>query len=172
MNRFVVTLAALAGMIPVIFPSMTHAAEKSEQTALAAALKGTKVTLEDGLKASAREGKPISAKFEVAEDGKLQLSVYTEKSGEFSEVVVDPKTGEVAGAEKITDPGDLDAATKQEVAMGKATVSLLAATDKAIKAHPGYRAVSSFPGLTAGHPTAEVTLLRGQTFKKVAEKLG
>jgi hypothetical protein len=172
MNRFVVTLVALAGMTPVVFPGTTHADEKSDQAALAAALKGTKVTLEEGLKASARDGKPISAKFEVAEDGKLQLSVYTEKSGGFSEVVVDPKTGAVAGAEKITDPGDLEAATKQKAAMGKATVSLLAATEKAVKAHPGYRAVSSYPGLTAGHPTAEVTLLHGQNFKKVAEKLG
>ena len=171
MNRFVVTLAALAGMIPVISPCMARAAETSEQTALAAALKGTKVTLEDGLKASAREGTPVSAKFEVA-DGKLQLSVYTAKSGGFSEVVVDPKTGEVAEAEKITDTEDLEAATKQKATMDKATVSLLAATEKAVKAHPGYRAVSSVPEITAGHPTAEVTLLQGATFKKVPEKLG
>ena len=134
--------------------------------------KGTKVTLEDGLKASEREGTPVSAKFEVAEDGKLQLSVYTEKSGGFSEVVVDPKTGAIAGADKITDQGDLEAATKQKAAIGKASVSLLAATEKAVKAHPGSRAVSSLPEMTAGHPTAEVTLLQGQTFKKVPEKLG
>lgn len=85
---------------------------------------------------------------------------------------MDPTTGAIAGAEKITDPGDLEAATKQKAVMGKTTVSLLAATEKAIKAHPGYRAVSSFPEMAAGHPTAEVTLLHGQTFKKVAEKLG
>jgi hypothetical protein len=170
MNRFVVTLAALAGLIPVIFPSMARADEKSDEAALAAALKGTKVTLEDGLKASEREGTPVSAKFEVA-DGKLQLSVYTAKSGGFAEVVVDPKTGAIVEADKITDPGDLEAATKQKAAVDKATVSLLAATEKALKAHPGYRAVSSVPEMTAGHPTAEVTLLRGQTFKKVLEKL-
>jgi hypothetical protein len=172
MNRFVVTLAALAAMTPVVLPGPTRAAEESDQAALAAALKDAKVTLEDGLKASEREGRPISAKFEVAEDGKLQLSVYTEKSGGFSEVVVDPKTGEIAEAEKITDPGDLEAATKQKEAMGKAIVSLLAATEKAVKANPGYRAVSSFPEMTAGHPATEVTLLRGETFKKVPEKLG
>jgi hypothetical protein len=170
MNRFVVTLAALAALIPVILPSMARADEKSEQTALAAALKGAKVTLEDGLKASERDGTPVSAKFEVA-DGKLQLSVYTAKGGGFDEVVVDPKTGAIAGADKITDQGDLEAATKQKAAVDKATVSLLAATEKALKAHPGYRAVSSVPEMTAGHPSAEVTLLQGATFKKVPEKL-
>lgn len=170
MNRFVVALAALAGMIPVISPCMARADEKSEQAALAAALKDAKVTLEEGLKASEREGTPVSAKFEVA-DGKLQLSVYTAKSGGFAEVVVDPTTGAIAEADKITDPGDLEVATKQKAAVAKATVSLLAATEKAVKANAGYRAVSSFPEMTAGHPTAEVTLLQGQTFKKVPEKL-
>ena len=171
MNRFVVMLVALAGMIPVVSPSIARADEKSDQAALAAALKDTKVTLEDGLKASEREGTPISAKFEV-EDGKFQLSVYTTQGGGFKEVVVDPKTGTIAEAEKITDPGDLEAAKKQKAAVDKATVSLLAATEKAVKAQPGDRAVSIFPETTAGHPTAEVTLMQGQTFKKVPEKLG
>jgi hypothetical protein len=171
MNRFVVTLVALAGLIPFVSPCTTHAEEEPDPAALAAALKDTKVTLEDGLKASEREGTPISAKFEVA-DGKLQLSVYTAKGGDFTEVVVDPKTGAIAEAEKITDPGDLDAAKKQKAAVDKATVSLLAATEKAVKAHPGDRAVSIFPQTTAGQPTAEVTLIEGQTFKKVPEKLG
>jgi hypothetical protein len=171
MNRFVVTLVALAGIVPVVSPCMARADEKSEQRALAAALKGTKVTLEDGLKASEREGTPISAKFETA-DGKLQLSVYTTQGGGFTEVVVDPETGAIAEADKITDPGHLEAAAKQKAAVDKATVSLLAATETAVKAHGGYRAVSSFPEMAAGHPTAEVTLLQGQSFKKVAEKLG
>jgi uncharacterized membrane protein YkoI len=171
MNRFVVTLVALAGMIPVVLPGTTQAEEEADQAALAAALKGTKVTLEDGLKASEREGTPISAKFEV-EDGKFQLSVYTAKGGDFTEVVVDPKTGAIAQAEKIKDSEDLNAAAKQKAAVDKATVSLLAATEKAVKAHPGDRAVSIFPETTAGHPTAEVTLVQGRTFKKVPEKLG
>jgi hypothetical protein len=170
MNRFVFTLVALAGMVPAISPCMTRADEKSEQTALAAALSDTKVTLEDGLKASEREGTPISAKFEVA-DGKLQLSIYTTKDGGFTEVVVDPKTGEIAETEKIKDAEDLEAATKQKEAVDKATVSLLAATENAVKANAGYRAVSSFPEMAPSHPTAEVTLLKGQSFKKVPEKL-
>jgi len=170
MNRVVVTLAVLAGMIPVISPCMTHAEEESEQPPPAAALKDANATLEDGLKASEREGTPISAKFEVA-DGKLQLSVYTAKGGDFIEVVVDPKTGAIAEANKITDSEDLEAAAEQKAAVDKATVSLLAATEKAVKANAGSRAVSSFPEMTAGHPTADVTLLQGETVKKVPEKL-
>ena len=51
-----------------------------EHAELAKALQGVKMTLERGLTASAKEGKPISGKYEL-EDGKLQLSVYTMKDG-------------------------------------------------------------------------------------------
>src|ERR1700756_187552 len=100
-------------------------AEDSEKTlaALAAALKDGKVSLGNGLKASERGGKPVSAKFEL-DEGKLQLSIYTMKADGFAEVVTDPKTGAIAKAEKITDAEDLEAATAQKVAMDKATTSL------------------------------------------------
>ncbi len=42
---------------------------------LTGAVKHAKVSLDAGLKASEREGKPISGKFEL-EDRKLQLSIY------------------------------------------------------------------------------------------------
>ena len=94
---------------------MSARAEDGEKDlpALAAALKDTKVKLEDGLTASEREGKPISAKFEI-DDGKLQLSVYTMKADGFAEVVIDPKTGAIAKAEKITDAEDLEAAAHRK----------------------------------------------------------
>jgi hypothetical protein len=72
-----------------------RAEESSDPAALATALKDTSVTLQDGLKASEREGQPISAKFEI-EKGKLQLSVYTMKGNDFFEVVADSKTGAIA----------------------------------------------------------------------------
>ena len=145
-------------------------AEIADPATLAAALRGTSVTLQDGLKASEREGKPISAKFEI-EDGKLQLSVYTIKGDGFSEVVVDPKTGTIGKAEKITDADDLKAAVSQKAAMAKATTSLAAATDKAVAANNGFRAVSVIPQLEGGRSSAEVTLLQGTTVKSVNEKL-
>ena len=143
---------------------------RAEDAALAAALKDTTVTLQGGLKASEREGTPISAKFEV-EDGKLQLSVYTMKGNDFMEVVADPKTGAIAKVEKITDADDLKAATSQKAAMAKAKVPLLAATENAVKANSGFRAVSIFPELKNGQATGEVTLMQGATFKKVIERL-
>src|SRR5213592_4561435 len=77
--------------------------------ALAAAMKDATATLQGGLKASEREGTPISAKFEI-EDGKLQLSVYTMKGDKFFEVVVDHQNGKVAKTEPIAGGDDLAAA--------------------------------------------------------------
>jgi hypothetical protein len=69
--------------------------------------------LQGGLKASEAQGTPISAKFEI-EDGKLQLSIYTMKGNDFTELVADPNTGAIAKAEKITDADDLKEATAQK----------------------------------------------------------
>jgi len=162
-------------VVAIGFWSVPGWAEPGDSAALAAALKDATATLQGGLKASEREGTPISAKFEI-EDGKLQLSVYTIKDDGFMreavmEVVADPQTGAIAKAEKFTDADDLKAATSQSAAMAKAKVSLLTATETAVKANTGFRAVSIFPELKGGQATAEVTLLLGTTFKKVREKL-
>lgn len=150
-------------------PSVVRA-EDTDPAALAKAMQDTKVTLQDGLKASEREGKPISGKFEIEHDA-LQLSVYNLKGDDFIETVVDPKTGAIAKAEKITDADDLKAAAAQKSAMAKATVSLLTAADQAAKANAGLRAVSIYPQLQNGHAVAEVTLLQGTVLKKVTAKL-
>src|SRR5881396_2665711 len=85
-----------------------------------------KISLQRGLTASAKEGKPISAKYEM-EEGKLQLSVYTMKGDNFSEVIVDHKTGKIAKAEPNTHDADLAAAKAQSEAMAKAKRTLDAA---------------------------------------------
>jgi hypothetical protein len=141
-----------------------------EHAELAKALKGVKTSLEKGLSASESQGKPISGKFEV-EDGKLQLSVYTMKGDKFSEVIVDHTTGKVAKTEAITGGGDLTAAKAQSETMAKAKSSLRAATEKAVKANKGFRAVSIMPSLKDGQPVAEITLVKGEEFKTVSEKL-
>jgi hypothetical protein len=145
-------------------------AEDSDPASLATALKDVTATLQSGLKASERKGKPISAKFDL-EDGNLQLSVYTMKGDIFMEVVANPRTGALLKAEEITDAWDLKDATAQKAAMAKATVSLLAAAETAAKANAALREVSIYPQVRDGHPVAEVTLLQGTTFKKVIEKL-
>ena len=148
----------------------TALAEESDTTALAAALQTGKATLQGGLRASKAQGTPISAKFEI-EDGKLQLSIYTMKGNDFLEVVADPKAGAIAYAQEITDAMDLNEAIEQQAAVAKAKVPLLAAADTAVNENAGSRAVSIVPELKNGQAMAEVTLLTGNTFKKVTEKL-
>ena len=46
-----------------------------------------------------------------------------------------------------------------------------AATENAVKANKGFRAASVTPSLKDGHPVAEVTVLKGEEFKTVSEKL-
>jgi hypothetical protein len=166
-----VTLILLVATVGFLGATTVPAwAESADPAALAAAMKNATATLQGGLKASEPQGTPISAKFEI-EDGKLQLSVYTMKGNDFMEVVADPNTGAIAKAEKITDAGDLKEATEQKAAMAKAKMPLLSATETAVNANTGLRAVSIVPELKNGQATAEVTLLQETTFKKVTEKL-
>ena len=144
--------------------------EEKERAELAKALKDVTFSLEKGLGASGREGKPISGKYEV-EHGQLQLSVYTMKDDKFSEVIVDHKTGKVGKVEPITGGDDLAAAKAQSEAMAKAKRSLEAAASEAVKANKGYRAVSAFPALKDGHPVVDVTLVKGTEWKTASEKL-
>lgn len=141
-----------------------------EKSDLGPNLKGAKVSLEKGIVASKTKGKPISAKYEM-EDGKLQLSVYTAKGDSFSEVIVDHKTGKVAKAEPITSGDDLTAAKSQNETMSKAKTSLDAAVAKAVRSNKGFKAVSALPSLKDGHPSADVTLMKGTESKLVTEKL-
>ena len=167
MKQMTIAVAFLAASLFVVSPSL---AEDQADPALAGAMKDAKVSLQRGLAASAKEGKPISAKYEM-EDGKLQLSVYTVKGDGFSEVIVDHKTGKIAKAEPITKGDDLTHAKAQSEAMGKAKRSLDAAASEAVKENKGYRVISVMPELKDGHPVADVTLLKGAALKTVSEKL-
>jgi hypothetical protein len=145
-------------------------AEEKDPAVLAAAMKGARSTLEQGLTAAGQKGRPISAKFEV-EEGKLQLSVYVQSTGEFDEVLLNPQSGTVMSAKQITDAEDLEAAKQQSAAMAKARTTLLTATQHAVAGHSGTRAVSAFPELHNGQVLATVTLVQGNIFSKTTEKL-
>jgi len=163
--------AAVVGLLMIwLVVSPRLWSQDKDHAELAKAVAGAKVTLEQGLTASAHAGKPISAKFEI-EDGKLQLSVYTAKGDAFSEVVVDHNTGKAAKTEPITSGEDLSAAKTQSEAMSKAKQSLYVTLTKVLKGNPGFRAVSIFPMLKDGHPVADVTLTKGDEWKTVSEKL-
>jgi len=171
MKTTTIVLAFLVAWAFAVPTGWAQTSQDKEHAELAKALRDAKIPLQRGLTASAKEGKPISAKYEV-EDGKLQLSVYTMKGGDkFSEVIVDHKTGKVAKAEPITNADDLAHAKAQSEAMAKAKRSLDAAASEAVKENKGYRAVSVMPALKDGHPVADVTLVKGEEWKTVAERL-
>ena len=170
MHRFLTSVIAAVAILAIMRAPAVAAESDAERAELAKALASAKVSLTSGLSAAATAGKPISAKFET-EDGKLQLSVYAEKDGKFSEVVVDPVTGKVAESESITEGEDLAHAQSQSAAMAKARATLSAAVSKAVSANAGYHAVSAFPSVKDGHPVAEITLHKGSEWRTVTEKL-
>ena len=170
MRKTTIVLAFLVAWFFTVPMGRAQNSGDTEHAELAKALKDAKISLQRGLTASAKAGKPISAKYEV-EHGKLQLSVYTMKRDTFSEVIVDYKTGKVAKAVPITGGEDLTAAKGQSEAMAKAKRSLDAAASEAVKENKGYRAVSVMPALKDGHPVADVTLVKGTEWKTVSEKL-
>jgi hypothetical protein len=165
----VALVASFAGQPPAlaIGPDQEHAE-------LANALGGVKVSLQQGLTASEREGQPISGKFEM-DEGKLQLSVYTAKEGKFFEVIVDHMTGTIAKVEPITEGEDLAHAKSQKAAMDRAKVKLADAATKAKGQAKGEAGdvvvVSAMPELKDDRPEASIVLLQGKKFSTASERL-
>jgi hypothetical protein len=129
------------------------------------------MTLPKGMAASEPHGKPISAKFESADGGDIRLSVYNATTDGFVETALNPKTGAIVSAEPITDADDLTHAKAQKAAMEKATLSLQAAAEKAVKENSESKAVSVVPELRDGQAIATVKLLRPKGFVTVTERL-
>ena len=163
-------MGVIAAGIWIVLGRSASAEDVTDASALAKALSEARITLDQGLKASEREGKPISGEYEL-EYGALQLSIYVMKADKFTEVIVDHKTGSIKEAEPITDPEDLKDAKEQAEAMGKAKLSLEEAIRDAVKANSGYRAVSVTPMLSGDRPEASISLLKGEEIKEVTEKL-
>jgi len=142
-------------------PAMTD----KEKAELATAVSGAKVTLEQGLMVSKKNGKPVSAKFEI-ESGKPQISVYIVKDGsKYSEVIVDHTSGEIAKAEPITGGDDLTEAKKQSDGLFRATREIREAVKEAKHDNPGYLAVSVWPEMKDGHSMANVLLVKDNDWK-------
>jgi hypothetical protein len=164
------TLRAALMLAAVGFSTAAMAEDIENHTALAAALEHVKGTLEDGLKASERIGKPISVKFTL-EDGTLQLSCRIAKEDGFAELILYPRLRTFSENFDFRDPDKLKTAAAQKLAMDRARVSLLSATEKAVKSNRGFRAVSAYPVLEEGNPIAAVTLLGAGAYKIATEKL-
>ena len=161
-----ISIALLAFLVCVLWLGPAEPAMSDKEKAeLATAVSGAKVTLEQGLLVSKKNGKPVSAKFEI-ENGKPQLSVYTVKDGsKYSEVIVDHTSGEVAKAEPITGDDDLAAAKKQNDGLFRATREIREAVKEAKHDNPGYLAVSVSPEMKDGHSLANVILVKGNDWK-------
>jgi len=145
-------------------PAIAAMSDK-EKAELAPVVAGAKVTLEQGLLTSKKNGKPVSAKFEV-ENGKPQLSVYTIKDGsKYFEVIVDQTSGEIAKADPITGSYDLTEAKKQNDGMFRATRELREAVKEAKRDNPGYSAVSVWSEMKDNHSVATVTLVKENDWK-------
>ena len=155
---WILTVALWA--IPVV-----AAMSDKEKAELAPVVAGSKVTLEQGMLTSLKNGKPVSAKFEI-ENGKPQLSVYTIKDGsKYFEVIVDQNSGQIAKAEPITGGDDLTEAKKQNDAMFRATRELREAVREAKHDNPGYSAVSVWSEMKDNHSLATVTLVKDNDWK-------
>jgi hypothetical protein len=171
MNLKLLQVASLGAVtIGVSVFVLSPAFAEEGDAALATAVEKSPTTLVQGLKASEKSGRPISAKFEI-DQGKLQLSIYTMTGDGYQEVVVTPADGSVGATKKITDADDLKAANAQKAAMEKATVSLTDATEKAVRQNMGSHAVSVFPELKSSQPVATVTLSSDGKLTAIPQKL-
>jgi len=164
--------ALLAALIVAFWAIPVGAAMSDKEKAeIAPIVSGAKVTLEQGLATSKKNGKPVSAKFEI-ENGRPQLSIYTVKDGsKYFEVIVDHSSGEIAKAEPITGGDDLAAAKKQADGLFRATRELREAVKEAKRDNPGYQAVSVWSEMKDGHSIATVTLVKDNDWKTVVNDL-
>jgi hypothetical protein len=168
MRKSLIFAVAAAGILGFGGPCAWGA--DSSQPGLAKALAEAAVPLEQRLKASEREGKPISGKYEL-EGGAIQLSVYIMKGDSFNEVIVDHKSGAIIKSEPV-EADDLQQAKEQAQALTHAKVSLETAISEAIKNHSGYRAVGVVPTVDrAGKPVASITLMKGNEVTMVTGTL-
>jgi hypothetical protein len=107
----------------------------------------------------------------VLEDRILQLSLWRVKDGGISKFNLCPAIRAINEVVDITDPDKIKAATAQKLAIDSATMSLFAATESAVMANQGFRAISVLPMLSDGRPVAMVTVLRPDGFRVVTRKL-
>ena len=137
---------------------------------LAKALPAAKISLGNALSVSDREGIPVSAGFEM-DKGEPNLRVFVKKGERFLQVTVNSQNGAIEEVEPMTSAKDLNDSREQSQAVERATLSLLSATERAVKENAGYQAVGIIPHMRDGRPEADITLLRGQEFKEVTQLL-
>jgi len=162
-------IAAAAATTLILTPPPSWAGEEY-WAAVMRELPEASVSLDQALKTSEQEGKPISAEYDV-EDGDLQISVYVERGGQYREVIVDPRSGTINTTKPLTVPREVDEAQAQSAALDRSKSPLTAALATAVVSNSGYRAVSIIPLLGDDEAVAASTLMKGEAIKQVAQKL-
>ncbi len=120
-----------------------------------------KLTLDQGIAAATKQGKPISAQFEIDEDThKFQLSVFVSNGDDLIEVIVDHVSGAIKESGNVTGD-DIKDAKKQRAAMAKSTKSLADIVTAVAKANDGYQVVQIVPAVSAGKSVATLKLIKG-----------
>jgi hypothetical protein len=120
-----------------------------------------KLTLEQGITAATKQGKPISAQFEIDEDThKFQLSVFVSNGDDLIEVIVDHVNGAIKASGNVIGD-DIKDAKKQRAAMAKSSKSLVDVVAAVTKANDGYQVVQIVPALSAGKAVATLKLIKG-----------
>src|SRR3989454_9237521 len=132
----------------VLASQPTMAQEKeNEYAALLKVLSNSKHSLADGIRQATKSTEvPISAKFELDDNGKLSLSVYTAENGLSSDAehsVLKELSGSPESAawnpevEVFKDPEHLKRAAEQQTLMALSLMSILDVMEKAQKQQRG-----------------------------------
>ena len=166
-NRLFITFAATATLVFALQPAR---ADEGFWAAIMRKLPDATVSLDQALKTSEQEGKPISAEYDV-EDGILQISVYVEKDGRFREVIVDPKSGTINTTKPLTIPREVDEAQAESAALSRVKSPLTAALATVVGSNSEYRPVSIIPMSGDDETVATVTLMSAAAIMRMAQKL-
>ncbi len=153
-----VILGVLALGILASQPAMAQEKD-NEYAALLKVLSNSKHSLADGIRQATKSTEvPISAKFELNDNGKLSLSVYTAENGLTNDAehnVLKELSGSPEAAEwnpeveVFKDPEHLKRAAAQQTLMAVSKMSLLDVIAKAQKQQPG--TVFSITPVVVGH---------------------
>ncbi len=164
MKRTVLLTSFIAGLLLMLsFGSqlvrVNGHVQGEDYTALLKVLSNSKHSLADGIRQATKSTQvPISAKFELDDNGKLSLSVYTAENGLTTDAehsVLKELSGSPEAAawspevEVFKDPEHLKRAANQQTLMGLSQMSLLDVIAKAQKQQPG--TVFSVTPVVVGH---------------------
>src|SRR5229473_1469153 len=162
MKARILSVTVIVGFLAlgVLAPQPAMSQEKeNEYTALLKVLSNSKHSLADGIRQATKSTEvPISAKFELDDNGKLSLSVYTaenELTTDAEHSVLKELSGSPEAAawnpevEVFKDPEHLKRAANQQTLMILSQMSLLDVIAKAQKQQPG--TVFSITPVVVGH---------------------